>query len=324
MMTWTISNLVLLLTSEIIIGCSSFSTSRFRKREIQTNRPIIGIMAQTTNGEPFEKFGKSYIAASYVKYLESSGARVVPIMNNLTEGEIEKLFYSLNGFLLPGGGANFISSGYAKTSRIIFNLAKKAFDEGDYFPLWGTCLGFEYLSTVASGSLDILSRTDTENLPIPLNFSQDYRDSRLFRDISDDLAKFLSSAPTTINMHRSSVYTSKFKENKNISNFFQILSTNNDRNGIDFVSTVEGKKYPVYAAQWHPEKNAFEWTLHENIPHEAMSIKVTQYMSNFFVDEARYSKHKFEKLEDERAALIYNYPPVYTGNISNFDQCYIF
>ncbi len=76
------------------------STSSYA--DTQNNRPIIGVMAQSTKGEGFEKLGQSYIAASYIKFLESSGARVVPIMNDLNEDETEKLFYSINGALFPG------------------------------------------------------------------------------------------------------------------------------------------------------------------------------------------------------------------------------
>ena len=36
--------------------------------------PVIGVLAQTTFGK-MEKYGHSYIAASYVKYLEMSGNR---------------------------------------------------------------------------------------------------------------------------------------------------------------------------------------------------------------------------------------------------------
>lgn len=44
------------------------------------DRPVIGILTQPSR--TCEKIGKgnSYIAASYVKYLESAGARVVPIL----------------------------------------------------------------------------------------------------------------------------------------------------------------------------------------------------------------------------------------------------
>jgi gamma-glutamyl hydrolase len=47
----------------------------------------------------------------------------------------------------------------------------------------------------------------------------------------------------------------------------------------------------VYATQWHPEKNAFEWASFLRIPHSPEGIEVTQEMANFFVSEARKSKH---------------------------------
>ena len=87
---------------------------------------------------------------------------------------------------------------------------------------------------------------------------------------------------------------------------------------------MEGIKYPFYATQWHPEKNSFEWTTALDIPHYPMSIDVTQYLSNFLVNQARLNSHKFKSLKEEEANLIYNYPPVFTGNISHWEQTYIF
>ena len=307
-----------------IVYCGKIISVNVKPHNTYNNRPIIAVMAQSTKGESFEKFGQSYIAASYIKFLESSGARVVPIMNDLNEEDTEKLFYSVNGALFPGGGVNLITSGYARIGKQIFNLAKKSYDAGDYFPVWGTCLGNQFLSILASNDAQLLSRTDSENYTIPLNLSSNYRNSRLFHDMPEDLAKFVSTAPTTLNMHHYSVLVSTFKENEKLKDFFRILSTNNDRGGTEFVSTMEGIKYPMYGVQWHPEKNSFEWTINENIPHQEMSIKLTQYISNFFVNEARLSSHKFQTPEEETASLIYNYSPVYTGNMSNFEQCYIF
>lgn len=106
------------------------------------------------------------------------------------------------------------------------------------------------------------------------------------------------------------------------SDFFRILSTSTDRNAVELVSTMEGIKYPFYSTQWHQEKNPFEWTLKENIPQHDIAIKLTQYMSNFFVNEARQTKHKF-LTPGEAASFIYNYSPAYTGNITCFQKCYI-
>lgn len=46
-----------------------------------TERPIIGILSQETYivAKYFDEKHDSFIAASYVKFLESAGARVIPI-----------------------------------------------------------------------------------------------------------------------------------------------------------------------------------------------------------------------------------------------------
>ena len=64
----------------------TFSSKRVAPRPdvTGTTRPIVGIVAQTTYGKR-ARHGPSYFAASYVKYLESAGARVVPVKINQTE-----------------------------------------------------------------------------------------------------------------------------------------------------------------------------------------------------------------------------------------------
>lgn len=57
------------------------------------------------------------------------------------------------------------------------------------------------------------------------------------------------------------------------------------------LSVARLSQYPVYATQWHPEKNAFEWASFLRIPHSPEGIEVTQEMANFFVGEARKSSH---------------------------------
>ncbi|XP_023235548.1 gamma-glutamyl hydrolase-like [Centruroides sculpturatus] len=130
-------------------------------------RPIIGILAQKEYGNGV-KYGSSFIAASYVKFLEAAGARVVPILVNKTQAYYEDLFISLNGVLFPGGSARLATSGYGKAGKIIFDLAIKANERGDYFPLWGTCLGFELLSYLAVDK-NLLKWCSVQDVALPLN-----------------------------------------------------------------------------------------------------------------------------------------------------------
>jgi len=76
---------------------------------------MIGILSQQLSGDllddpRFEGYD-SYMMASYVKYLEQSGARVVPlIMGEPIEVTMEKLS-KLNGVFFPGGDGDYIDWG---------------------------------------------------------------------------------------------------------------------------------------------------------------------------------------------------------------------
>ncbi|XP_053323205.1 gamma-glutamyl hydrolase [Spea bombifrons] len=313
---------VLLLLGALLLSSRSRASFLYGSVHTANPRPIIGILAQETHFEELQSYGKSYIAASYVKTLESAGARVIPIKLNLPEEEYVEIFNSINGILLPGGGVDLIHSEYAKVAKIFYDLALKANDNGDYFPIWGTCLGFEELTYLTSGEL-LLTLTNTEDISLPLNFSPDALKSKLFSNIPTELYNVLSKKPVTANFHHWSLSMKNFTANERLKKFYNVLTTNTD-GVVEFISTFEAYHYPIYGVQWHPEKNPFEWRKTSDISHTAEAVHVAFYMADFFVNEARKSLHTFSKEEQENEALIYNYFPKYTGNISVFEQMYFF
>ncbi|KAL6493750.1 Gamma-glutamyl hydrolase 1 [Orobanche gracilis] len=111
----------------------------------------------------------------------------------------------------------------------------------------------------------------------------------------------------------------KFQKTNSLSTFFEILTTTADSYDKVYVSTAQARRYPVTAVQWHPEKNAFEWAS-SSIPHSEDAIQVTQNVANFFVREARLSKHR-PSSEEVLNNLIYNYSPAYCGKAGKgFDE----
>lgn len=85
------------------------------------DRPIIAVLAQAIEG--FKEY--SYIAASYVKYLESAGARVLPILESFDLEEVEKIFEFVNGVLFPGGSTKWFESSYYKNAAKAVEISIK-------------------------------------------------------------------------------------------------------------------------------------------------------------------------------------------------------
>jgi gamma-glutamyl hydrolase len=123
-----------------------------------------------------------------------------------------------------------------------------------------------------------------------------------------------------------------FAANPSLDNFFDVLTLSIDRQDAVYVSTMEARKYPIYATQWHPEKNAFEWTPDLDIPHEPEAVEITQEVANFLMGAARKNHHRPESREDEEDLLIYNWQDglrysgkrKYEGEEVAFDEIYIF
>jgi len=300
---------------------------------------LIGILSQPGDGMTWTVTGRqmkepvpsdykeSYIAASYVKFVESGGARAVPLIYNEPEEVLKKKFASINGILFPGGGNSLdADSPFFLTARKLFNWAIEANDNGDYFPVYGVCLGFELLGILVSQNHNIMEPFQAHNIPGPLLFVDDSAKGRsFFQGISPTLIDKLDTQNLAMQNHQWGFSPELWKSTKSLDDFFEILTVTPDRNGKLYVSTVEARKYPILAVQWHPEKNAFEWGLN-NIPHSPDAIKLTQYVADYFISEASKSTHRPTSHSDEESFLIYNFSPVYTskGGKGTFDQAYIF
>jgi len=288
-------------------------------------RPIIGVLSQEISRtiEDLAPQG-TYIAASYVKWLEAAGARVVPVIAGSSQN-LTQLFGSINGLLIPGGAADITDSKYYRSGKEMLELAKAANDQGDYFPIWATCLGFELVTYLTNNEEWNLARCSSvkANALYEIN-----TDSNLFGEVDGELLDILSSQPVTANSHHWCLTRENFTRFELNKFWKDPLSINFDENGFEFISSIEAKDYPFYGTQFHPEKNNFEWSqLYSEIPHSLEAVKVSNYFANFFVSESRKSSHNFPTRSDEDASLIYNYSPHFTGKKEidwAFQQAYVF
>jgi len=307
--------------------------SQYEKNQLN-NRPIIGVLSQEMDPTldtllPAGHNYTSYIAGSYVQWVESGGARVVPVIIGKEKAYYEQLFKYLNGLLFPGGDAPLTGpGGYAEVGEIFFNLAMNSSQEGDPFPIWGTCNGFELLTVLSSKDKSRLIRCNSENVANPLHLLPTWRLSKIYGKAPHEILQKLTKERVTINFHENCLTPANFTKYK-MDTFWSPLSYNFDSNKLEYLSTIEAKNYPFIGTQFHPEKNIFEWAEEsvDNIPHSKDAVAVSLYYSTYFVNLARQSHHSFPDRATEESHLVYNYHPMYTGRMQldwTFQLAYLF
>ncbi|XP_027926760.1 gamma-glutamyl hydrolase-like [Vigna unguiculata] len=322
-----VNNDHILLPSQLHQDNSLSSSSSCTAPDPKLNpRPVIGILSNPGDGAAgrlSNSSGISYIAASYVKFVESGGARVIPLLYNESPDSLLAKLSLTNGVIFTGGLAS--SGPYLKALQFVFQAALERNDAGEHFPVLGLNLGGNLLIKIVAEQADVLETFNASSLPSSLQlWINALEDGSLYQTFPLDLLQLVRSECLVLHNHRYAITPRRLQYNRKLSSFFDILATSTDRDNKVFVSTARGTKYPVTVNLWNPEKNAFEWATSLKAPHTANAVLVTQSAANFFVSEARKSSNRPDA-QAVRDNLIYNYKATYSGVAGKgFDQVYIF
>ena len=184
-------------------------------------------------------------------------------------------------------------------------------NNGDFYPLWGTCQGFQLMCILAAQNetVDFRYHFDSENLTLGLHFTSDASKSRMFSSLPKSVFHYLEDLPITANWvrlkwmseiaatlrkkkkktakikHHDGIPPSAFESSPQLAKIFRILSTNEDRANVTFVSAIEGNFYPFYGVQFHPERNQFEWNADEYFIHSPQAIVKFILLLFFFLSK---------------------------------------
>ncbi|KAF7822608.1 gamma-glutamyl hydrolase 2-like [Senna tora] len=267
-------------------------------------RPLIGILTHPgdgASGRLTNATDVSYIAASYVKFVESAGARVIPLLYNEPQDTLLKKLDMVNGVIFTGGWSK--KGLYYDTVQTVYKKVLEKNDGGDYFPLYAISLGFELISIIISEDSNILDDFTSSKQPINLYLTQNaISDGAMFQRFPPDLLKKVTTDCLVLQNNRYGLSPEGLLNNEKLSSFFEILTTSKDANN---------------------KKNAFEWGT-KNVPHTEDAVRLTQSAANFLVSEARKSSTRPDS-QDVLDNLIYNYIPTYCGKAGKgYDQVYLF
>ena len=119
------------------------------------DRPIFGVVTQPIN------LTHSSIKWNYVQWLESAGARVAVIPHEASDSDLARLFTSVNGVVLQGGPTSIITSPtkYFQAGKFFVDASvSAAASNTSWFPIQGTCLGFQQLMVRCASSYTLSPR----------------------------------------------------------------------------------------------------------------------------------------------------------------------
>jgi gamma-glutamyl hydrolase len=267
--------------------------------------PVVGILSQPLSSDP----AHDYVAASYVKWCEAAGATTIAIPYNSTNTTIyDEVLTQIHGLLLPGGAAP-LSQGVV---YLLDQIRHANTQEGRYFPVWGTCLGFEFLLQYMGATLGASYRAENVSLVL-----EDVVPAALYAETS--VYDAVRQQPLTLNNHHQGLDPAVFDADPVLSHYWQRTSINHDPvTGQAFVSTIEpvdDNVFPWYGVQYHPEKNAFEYATYpqtdipyEAINHSAVAVEFSLHMARFWIARVRRS---VQANPSHAHLLTTRYPPLY-------------
>jgi len=179
----------------------------------------------------------------------------------------------------------------------VLAAARRKNAAGVFFPVHGTCQGFQVLALLGAANASVLSygALDAEDLALPLDVSWDgHHASRLLAadGAPADVVATLMGENATLNLHRDGVLVSSWQASAALGEAYILVSSNFDRAGRAFVSTLESWALPVTGTQWHPERALFEWR-DNGADHSGAAVAANYYVATFFVADARRNTQNF-------------------------------
>lgn len=293
-----------------------------------TDQPVIGILTLPPSSSYIEVFGNisAYIPASYVKWIEQTGAIAIPIPHFLPKKTIGLILRRINGLLIPGGAPDLIINGKPTEFMIkwgwIYNQAKRLNTKNNPFPIWGTCLGFEAIVYIESNYTIETTEVNTINQPQklswnPRNFNGSMFDQVLRKEVIDDFSK----NPRAYFSHHWGFSIKEFEQNKIISDRFKVIASYS-KNGTEILAAIQHSKLPIFATQFHPEKNLYEHKMMVDAPLTLYSMMASQELSRIMMAYALENTHKFK---DSRLLSILefkNFSPKQTYGV--FETVFVF
>lgn len=328
MKSQTIITLALLLLTKATITTQSNANDKVL--------PLIGIIAQPASSHLDTQYYQSeqhwtYIPRSYADWVSQSGGMPLLIPFDLPKERLDHLLDNIQGVLFPGGGSPlFDSKGnptpFQNRVKYILDFAAKKNDKGTYYPIIGTCFGFQAMVSAMAGNDPNLLTCEfgDEETHHTITPGYDYSKNKFWSSMDQTLLNEAWSTGNIYYSHNCGFRPSVLTNSKTFKDNVYLLATSVSKTGKTFVANVEHKRYPFIANQWHAEKTQFErldlgWLPRDKITRQFVSDYIMKV-----VDNTRPFSKEIEQIPGSVRAFFQMYHHPQRPGWNYFEQVYVF
>lgn len=205
--------------------------------------PRVAILSIPTGKKVCAGKNISIINEINVRWFEELGVDVIPV--NFVDCDVEAVMKECSGLYLQGGPNHD-----ARYVALVHRFMEEAMRVN--WPIWGTCHGFQCMIRVLFGHLSKFNclRYRTRLEPVP-----EWKRSRMLAKADNFAIEDLESADGVVFNNQYGLAVEDFYDPiADVKDIFCLVATAKDRDGKELVAAVEGKRYPFYGVQFHPEK----------------------------------------------------------------------
>lgn len=269
-------------------------------------KPVIGVVTNSYHDQP-DQYDDCYIATDTVKWLEASGAEVIPIHCWSTIEELKQLLNKLNGIYLQTGTFSIESDQqpFILVKNIVDTVIEMKDKNNKILPLFGTGLGMEVLHSVIAGSSKSVDYLANSGDSFMLFVDKDAnKQTKLFSYFTDKDINNVNNFPLSFTFNNFGIGPNEYNNYRDLENFFLQTSYGLDQDYRAFIASVEAKNYPIYATQFDPESICYSKNRSFNIPVGINAVRISHNLSNFFVNTCRGNTNEMTNDEKKTYGVI--------------------
>ena len=277
----------------------------------------------------------TFVAGSYVDWVGTGGAMPVLIPYDLERSKLLNILENIDGMLFPGGAAILKKradetkpSSYQDTADFVYRWSMEQNNKGRYFPIWATCLGWENLLISEAGKTSALEcDLEDEHTSHSVEFTPELDRSDFYKEVGLDRTKAVWKTNAMYYTHSCGIRASSFHANSQLSAGFKLLGTSKNAKGVEFVASVEHKKYPFWATQWHPEKNMFERAeAYSFLDRSGTTLELMHSIINTFTQDIRLkgAPKTWKDIKEEIKMYFAIYRPAEIPPLNTYERIYTF